>query len=280
MRKFKNKKLITTILAFVMVFVMAGAFASSFQALLNINARVNMYAPTVDAIIAEFANTGAPTGVVAGVGQPIFRPGAPRFPDRVTTPVISETAGQFGAAQAWSFRWGNPTPGAAATPGTPPDPIMVETNAITNPANYQSVYVMVNFDNFVQTYEFEFALANVGAIPLRVSNVVVEPVNPVTDVNWLQALDGVELDPRNAEYADFVNVGGNFATLNGAIIPSNAAMGNRDNYSATVNVSFGVTLDTWEEWADGLTAAELLAAENTQRTLAFRIRYTVVPHLV
>lgn len=61
MRRFKNKKLATTLVVFLLVFIMAGAFAA-FQTILDVRGRVNMYAPTVDAIISDLVPFAAPLG--------------------------------------------------------------------------------------------------------------------------------------------------------------------------------------------------------------------------
>lgn len=87
MRKFRNKKLATIFLAFLMVFVVAGGFAA-FQRLLHINARVHMYAPQVAIVWHEvtLADNAHPVlwapgpGTNRGIGVPSA--GA-RFQNRV-----------------------------------------------------------------------------------------------------------------------------------------------------------------------------------------------------
>jgi hypothetical protein len=69
MRKFKNKKLATAGVIFLLVFIMAGAFAM-FQTILDVRGRVNMYAPTVDAIISNLTPVAAPLGLLADVADP------------------------------------------------------------------------------------------------------------------------------------------------------------------------------------------------------------------
>lgn len=312
MRKFKNKKLVTVVVAFLMVFVMAGAFAS-FQALLRINARVNLYSPTVDAVIATFANTAQPTGTGAGGnGQPVFRnQGNPRFPTRIA-PQLALEFDDPGAAvgqnllhleNAWAFKWSNPftgvsAPGVGTVLGAPPVPMAVETGAIANPADFQSVYVVVNFDNFIQTYEFTYRLANVGLVPLEVENVSVALVpDPDADDFWHRFINAVWDDYNDTAdmnlVSDFVNIGGTFATLQGVTLATDTGMGNDNNYSPEATITFGVDLTTWEAWVDFLVdlydldpdvdeieIAELLQYhENQPRSFTFRITHRVVPNL-
>lgn len=61
MRKFKNKKLASLLVVFLLVFVMSGAFAL-FQTILDVRGRVNMFAPAIDAIIANVTPVAAPLG--------------------------------------------------------------------------------------------------------------------------------------------------------------------------------------------------------------------------
>jgi len=69
MRKFRNKKLASALVVFLLVFIMAGAFAM-FQTILDIRGRVNMYAPTVDAIISNLTPIAAPLGLLNEVPDP------------------------------------------------------------------------------------------------------------------------------------------------------------------------------------------------------------------
>lgn len=61
MRKFRNKKLASLLVVFLLVFILSGAFAL-FQTILDVRGRVNMYAPTIDAIIANLTPVNAPVG--------------------------------------------------------------------------------------------------------------------------------------------------------------------------------------------------------------------------
>lgn len=288
MRKFKNKKLFMSIVAFVMVFVMAGAFAS-FQALLDINARVNMYAPTVDAIISTFSNTVQPLphGVPGAVDNPQFRAGGPgtRFPDRQIMALPPADWATVGAGSAWAFRWANPgmAAGGAGGVGSAPDSGFVQAGTIPNVQDYQTVYVVVNFDNFEQTYEFNFRLANVGVVPLTVTDYDIEhvAVDPVTG-EWIAAALVAHTPEARAltTFGTFVNIGGNFNNLRDTEIPPvDPAGGPGHNETDLHTISFSVDLASWTRWAAGLTAAEISAAENVSRDLAFRIRFPVVPNL-
>lgn len=110
MRKFRNKKLATVVVVFLLVFVMAGAFAA-FQTILDVRGRVNLFAPTVDAIIANITPLAAPLGTEdaallnaddpdeihdtnAAVRGPWLAViyGNQRFVDRVFLPTVFETA--------------------------------------------------------------------------------------------------------------------------------------------------------------------------------------------
>lgn len=68
MKKFyaRNKKLASALVIFALVFMMAGAFAL-FQTTLDVRGRVNMYIPTVDAIIADLTPVAVPFYELADV---------------------------------------------------------------------------------------------------------------------------------------------------------------------------------------------------------------------
>lgn len=88
MRRFKNKKLATTLVVFLLVFIMAGAFAA-FQTILDVRGRVNMYAPTVDAIISNLTPIAAPLGLLNDVADPQALPGAPTANAEVRGPWLA-----------------------------------------------------------------------------------------------------------------------------------------------------------------------------------------------
>lgn len=312
MRKFRNKKLVTVVVAFLMVFVMAGAFAS-FQALLRINARVNLYSPTVDAVIAEFAVTEQPLGMAAN-GMPVFRTTGTRFPNRLVPalatmfPDAGEAlgAGLVHVENAWAFMWSNPFTGVpvgdvaiGGIAGNAPVVMSTQTGALPNPADFQSVYVVVNFDNFVQAYEFTYRLANVGLVPLRVDAVSVALVDvPEDDDFWHQFLSAVWDDYNDTAdmtlVNDFVNITGTFNDLVGDILVSDTGV-NFNNYSDPATIRFAVDMTTWEAWADFVATQEgldpndpddedaiallLQYHENQPRSFTFRITHRVVPNL-
>lgn len=315
MKKFKNKKLLTIILAFVMVLVAAGAFAS-FQALLRINARVNLYSPTVDAVIAEFSNTLQPLGVATN-GMPVFRAVSARFPDREFFNVLEALgaealgAGRAHAENAWGFTWSNPVSGTMASAGAvggiagnPPTVASVQTGAVANPRDFQSVYMIINFDNFVQAYEFEFRLANVGLVDQQITAISVDMVeDPSDDDFWHQLLpvefheifDDASLTAMLSDAFDgMVNISGTFEDLVGDIMISDTGL-NFANYSELATIRFDVNMDTWQIWANTIAidaglnpfddedaaAISLLleAFEDVPSTFTFRLTYTVAPYV-
>jgi len=254
MRKFRNKKLASALVLFLLVFIMAGAFAA-FQAILDVRGRVNMYAPSVDAIIANLHPIAAPLGMMSEIDDPYgyhnmisdglgglvpagrqpevggrwlgMGTGAgirtPRYNQRqflpvpwsTSTPAIlpgtqlflddEQTIGANLAntpelATDWANTWlatlgpdrrlesrhaawwawghGGST-GNTAVAGVPfgrPGDTQVRTAVITEPTDFQTLYLNLSFDNFDQFYYFNLELANVGVVPLEVENVRIERV--------------------------------------------------------------------------------------------------------
>lgn len=225
MRKFKNKKKFTIIVAFLMVFVMAGAFAS-FQALLEIRARVNLYTPTVDAVFASFSLAprymdgttvrGAWAGAPFNIPAVAARAAAPgTLPTSVTTigaqmatamSAPSAPTDDFdGGTGAWSFNWG------ATGRAFPTIAGLNEGTLALPPRDYQTIYLQVAFDNFGQSVEFDFSLGNVGPVPLEIETVVIEPVAVAGLAAWAYNDDTAGIEARIiSEWTNFVTIGGMF----------------------------------------------------------------------
>lgn len=175
MRKLKNKKLATFIVAFAMLFVVAGAFAVLVRQV-NIEARINAFAPQVaivwtDALVTEHPPlwTGAGAGAT-GIGIPSI----PRYSARVwptidigglTPAVASVTRGADNHASAW-WRLSHDGTGQNTTAGMFPLPGQITGRTLAEPEHYIDLEMNMVFDNFNQTYVWTVQMGNPGDIAL------------------------------------------------------------------------------------------------------------------
>lgn len=210
MRKFKNKKIATLIIAFLMVFVVAGGFAA-LQRALYINARVNLFAPSIEVVWASagvlepghhpliWDGTSAPQGI----GHPSIL----RFARRATAwpatdPVsLGATPAMFigrGAPHNSAF-WrlshnGTGQHGAGLFPASG----TITGRTLAAPREYIELEVNMVFDNWNQAYIFTATLGNPGDVSLTTLAPVVEPFHdgPPPDLSALPALPAVPVRPH------------------------------------------------------------------------------------
>lgn len=186
MKRFKNKKLATVIIAFLMVFVVAGGFAA-LQRAIYLNARVNLYAPMVELVWASTTvgetsddhplawEPGAvawplPTGTRIGIGHPgIFRYAVRSadwpvpHPDSLTAP-IQFVGRHVDYRSAW---WRLDHAGTdQTTAGKFPSLANINNRDVRQPREYTDLELNMIFDNFNQQYTFTVTMGNPGDIPL------------------------------------------------------------------------------------------------------------------
>lgn len=179
MRKFRNKKFATIIIAFLLVFLVAGGFAS-FRRTITLNGRVNMFAPLVDIIWADVEVTPSfgpwSTTDRQGIGWPGLHE---RFVGR-TWPTVDTTAIARAqvhaippAAPANAVAYWLTAAGAPHDIGSLPDPVAIAEGTLASPEGFRTLTFSLVFDNFDQSYAVEFSLGNPGDVDLQVYEVEV-----------------------------------------------------------------------------------------------------------
>lgn len=181
MKRFKNKKLATIIIAFLMVFVVAGGFAA-LERIITLNARVNVFAPLVDIIWADAEVTSYPTRWSGtnrtGLGDPAAHARfAARGANWPTPPDLATDANQYETfgltAHAFAY-WHTAHPGdGQAGPGEFVPEVHIEQGTVLAPVGYRTLNIAMVFDNFDQSYTWEFSMGNPGDIDLVTDRVVV-----------------------------------------------------------------------------------------------------------
>lgn len=213
MRKFKNKKLATLIIAFLMVFVMAGAFAA-FQRLLLLNARVNLFAPMVEIVWMEvelyegpdlFSPTnpqGIGIGGQTGGGLDRFFGRAANWPAPPAPAILQSyfeshiTGAAAGAnAHAWWLLAHTGT-GQHTTTGQFPDEAHIEDQTLGEPMEYIELMLGMVFDNVDQEYTFRVRMGNPSTVYLYTTDVNVVGEWRDTDAAWI-------FDPDTGRVYDF-----------------------------------------------------------------------------
>lgn len=180
MRKFRNKKVVTTGVAFLMVLVMATAFAA-FQRHLDLEARVNMFAPSIDVLWAGAAVVSPPIWdavFTTGLGVPNA---GPRFTDR-NWPDVDTTAQDLGqvlvrGGDYWAswHRLAHLGSTQHASPGQYPALAAINAMAVAEPESYTEMIVGMVFDNIDQTHTFTVSMGNPSPVPMTITGVTATP---------------------------------------------------------------------------------------------------------
>lgn len=208
MRKFRNRRLASVLVAFLLVFVLAGAFAAT-QWYLDINARVNMFSPAIDIVWLEVEITDTPPlwdalndpdTALTGIGIPAGAGGNAMFNARMVgwpQPVIDQlnwptnAGGSIPArgvvvetlyaatgnviAQGFPIAWAytGATMAATRVPGEFPDDTEVEEMTLAESEHYILLNIGMVFDNVDQRYTFEVTAANPSPVPVHISSIEV-----------------------------------------------------------------------------------------------------------
>lgn len=196
LKRFRNKKIATLIIAFVMIFVMAGAFAA-FQRLLLLNARVNLFAPMVEVV---WTNASVETPPLwsplnpRGLGVPSA--GA-RFAER-TWPAVATVAedlvqwmspsGNVAETSAW-WHLSHEGTDQHALPGQFPGPMTISQMSLAEPVEYIELLVGMVFDNVDQTYTWTLTMGNPSTVPLETTGVNVTGLWVDDFIDWTRDPD-------------------------------------------------------------------------------------------
>lgn len=245
MKRFKNKKLATLIIAFLMVFVLAGAFAA-FQRVLLLDARVNLFAPMVEIVWQDVELYAGPPmwseDNPLGIGVPSA---ADRFEARtwpaVPPQVFARGTGtvlghgpidyfvthsdetvyalRIAEAHAW-WHLSHPATDQHPRAGMLPVDDHIEDMTLAAPIDYIYLSLGMVFDNVDQEYVFQVTMGNPSTVPLITQAPILRGYW-VDESDWeIYEADGYAGTPRriNPVMGDLVEIGDPAASPHSAII--------------------------------------------------------------
>lgn len=188
MKRFKNRKLATAIIAFTMVFVIAGGFAALTRTI-TLNGRVNVFAPQVEIIWADADVTSYPDEWAPdnrrGIGWNVT---VARFAGRSWPAPLGFAGprGQFvsyGTVDDALATWQTAhTGGGGIEAGAFPTETQIAEGTVANTVPFRTLDITMVFDNFDQAYTWVFTLGNPGDVDLLTESInVATPLDGVAE---------------------------------------------------------------------------------------------------